>query len=150
MEHNIGYSEEDYLLKKLKYFLNYELSSSSLYFLSFVYFSTFVFAIIAAVIFTPFLVYVLYKNRKYFWLILFFVFIIFPPLIIYLINLKEMVLSVALYIELGLFYFYCVVLRFVVADWVEDIKAREFRKKYEAEKEQKKKMFEQQFEKLGS
>ena len=150
MEHNIGYSEEDYLLKKLKYFLNYELSSSSLYLLSFVYFSTFVLAIIAAVIFTPFLIYVLYKNRKYFWLILFFVFILFPPLIIYFTNLKEMVLSIALYIELGLFYFYCVVLRFVVADWVEDVKAREFRKKYEAEKEQKKKVFEQQFEKFGS
>jgi hypothetical protein len=146
MEHNIGYSEEDYLLKKLKYFLNYELSSSSLYFLSFVYFSTFVLAIIAAVIFTPFLIYVLCKNRKYSWLILFFVFMIFPPLIIYLINLKEMFLSIVLYIELGLFYFYCVVLRFVVADWVEDVKARAFRKKYEAEKEQNKKMFEQQFE----
>jgi hypothetical protein len=150
MEHNIGYSEEDYLLKKLKYFLNYELSSSSLYLLSFVYFSTFVLAIIAAVIFTPFLIYVLYKNRKYFWLILFFVFILFPTLIIYFTNLKEMVLSIALYIELGLFYFYCVVLRFVVADWVEDVKAKEFRKKYEAEKEQKKKVFEQQFEKFGN
>jgi hypothetical protein len=147
---NIGSSEEDYLLEKLKYFLNYELSSSSLFFISFVYASTFVLAIIAAVVFTPFLIYVLYRNRKYLWLILFFALIVFPPLIIYLTNIKGMFLSVVLYIELGLFYFYCFVLRFVVADWVEDMKARAFRKMCEAEKEQNKKLFEQQFGSSGN
>jgi hypothetical protein len=150
MVHSISLSKEEYLLKKLKYFLNYELSSSSLFFISFVYASTFVLAIIAAVVFTPFLIYVLYKNRKYLWLILFFVLIVFPPLIIYLINLKEMFLSIVLYVELGLFYFYCVVLRFVVADWMEDVKARAFRKMCEAEKEQNKKLFEQQFGSSGN
>lgn len=143
---NIGYAESDYFLTKLKLYLNFELSSSALYIMSFSYGIVLFLTAGAALIFTPLMIYVLFKMRKYFWLLLFFTLVILPPSIVYLISSDKTYFTVLLFIELGIFYFYCVVLRFVVNDWVEEIRSREIRRIQQAEIEINKKMFMEQFD----
>lgn len=143
---NIGYAESDYFLTKLKLYLNFELSSSALYIMSFSYGIVLFLTAGAALIFTPLMIYVLFKMRKYFWLLLFFTLVILPPPIVYLISSDKTYFTVLLFIELGIFYFYCVVLRFVVNDWVEEIRSREIRRIQQAEIEINKKMFMEQFD----
>ncbi|MBI1938616.1 MAG: hypothetical protein HYS25_10885 [Ignavibacteriales bacterium] len=143
---NIGYAESDYLLTKLKFYLNFELSASALYILSYSYGSVLVLSAGAALIFTPFIIYSLYKTQKFFWLSSFFVLIIIPSPIVYLVSEDKTFFSVLLFVELGVFYFYCVILRFVVNDWAEEIRWREIRKLQKAEFEMSKKMFMEQFD----
>lgn len=143
---NIGYAESDYFLTKLKLYLNFELSSSALYIMSFSYGIVLFLTAGAALIFTPLMIYTLFKMRKYFWLLLFFTLVILPQPIVYLISSDKTYFTVLLFIELGIFYFYCVVLRFVVNDWVEEIRSREIRRIQQAEIEINKKMFMEQFD----
>jgi|WetSurMetagenome_2_1015567.scaffolds.fasta_scaffold790173_1 hypothetical protein len=147
-EENIGLNENDYLLTRLKYYLNYELSTAALYFLSYAYGITLFISALAALIFTPVLIYTLYKTRKYFWLTAFLVLVILPPLVVYIYiagNPKEYIMELSL-VELGFFYFYCFILRIVVIDWVEEIKWKSVLKNQVAESEMNKKIFEQQFD----
>ena len=147
VEENIGLVENDYLLTRLKYYLNYQLSASTMYFLSYAYGFTLFISALAAIIFTPLLIFTLYKTQKYFWLTTFLVFIIIPPPIVYLVGKHKAYFIELSLVELGFFYFYCFILRLVVIDWVEDIKWKAVRKIQEAADEENKKIFEQQFEK---
>ena len=63
-------------LSRLKKYLNYEISSSVLFFLSFLAPIFMFFALGAAIIFTPFMLYVLVKEKKTAWLITFVIIII--------------------------------------------------------------------------
>lgn len=122
-------TEEDNLLYKLKHILNYELSSSVLYFLHFsagmivLYLSA-----LAAIIFTPFLIYVLAKSRKFGWLSLFVIVVLLPVIVTLIISPQTMYSQIFLLIQLGAFYAYCFVIRLVVVDWVEEIKWKSLRK----------------------
>lgn len=122
-------SKEDALLYKLKHILNYELSSSVFYFLHFsagmivLYLSA-----LAAIIFTPFLIYVLAKSHKFGWLAIFVIIVVLPAIVILIISPKTIYSQIFLLIQLGAFYAYCFVIRLVVVDWVEEIKWKSIRK----------------------
>ncbi|KAF0162182.1 MAG: hypothetical protein FD188_136 [Ignavibacteria bacterium] len=141
-------TEEDNLLFKLKYVLNYELSSSAFYFLSFgagmmvLYLSA-----LAALLFTPFLIYVLIKAKKYTWLISFLIVVLLPVLIMLIISSNALYTTSFLLVQLGMFYVYCFVLRFSVIDWVEDIKWKSVRKKHKVDSNQNRKMFQSRYNK---
>ena len=141
-------TEEDNLLFKLKYVLNYELSSSAFYFLSFaagmivLYLSA-----LAALLFTPFLIYVLIKAQKYSWLISFLIVVILPVLIMLIISSNALYTTSFLLVQLGMFYAYCFVLRFSVIDWVEDIKWKSVRKKHKVDGKQNRKIFQSRYDK---
>lgn len=121
-------TEEDELLIRLKHILNYELSSSIFYVLSFSVSIMLFLSVLAALLFTPFLIYVLIKAKKFGWLIAFLAIVLLPVLVIFIISPKTMYSQIFLMIQLGAFYAYCFVIRLVVVDWVEEIKWKSIRK----------------------
>ncbi len=93
-------SEEDSLLFKLKHILNYELSSSVFYFLHFSAGMIVLYlAALAAIIFTPFLIYALAKSHKFGWLAVFVIIVLLPAIVILFISPKTMYSQIFLLIH---------------------------------------------------
>jgi len=115
---------QNYNLIRLKKYLNYEVSSSILYFLSFQIFIFIFLASAAALIFAPFMLYVLSKENKKGWIVLFIIIVIIPIMLLIILSILFEFSKPLLLISLGLFYFYCFLLRFEVNNWVQEMSAR--------------------------
>jgi len=85
-----------------------------------------------AVIFTPYLFYVLIKEKRYSWMIAFFFMIAVPYIIILLVFFDFVLLSAWLILPIILYYFYCFLIKYSVDDWLKEYYA------HEAYEEQKK------------
>lgn len=110
-------SVTSYNVGRLQKWLDYELSGMSLFILSYLYRVTLYLAVIAAVIFIPILFKVLFEERRYGWVITFFLLVVIPPLVTYSILDESIRLFVAGCVALGLFYFYCGLLRLIIPEW---------------------------------
>jgi multidrug efflux pump subunit AcrB len=143
---NTSYEVNDHLLMKLKYYLNFELSGAILYAISFMNEIALLLSTILAIVFTPFMLYVLYKTRKYGWSIFFAVIILIPLVVSLLIFKLSMYLQLFLLIELGLTYLFYFILRFAVNEWCEEINARKLRILHQKEYEEKKALFQKYFD----
>ncbi len=144
MEENI-YIDKNYNLTRLRKYLNYQVSSSLLYFLSFQVFVFIFIASAAALIFTPFMLYVLITEKKYGWIVFFIIIVVVPVIILLMLSWMVEFSRPMLFISLGLFYFYCFLLRFQVNDWSREAIARN---QYLFEKKQREddlKLFEDKF-----
>lgn len=137
--------EEQYYLQKLNKYLNYELSTAVLYFLSYAGGITLTLAIIAAVIFIPFILYIFIKARKVSWLISFCVLVIIPVVGCIIIGLKFNHFLIFILIHLGFFYFYCFIMKLVINENIKEIIAREELRKERNEKQEKMKLWQSQF-----
>jgi len=108
-------------LDKLYQFLNYEIQSTFLVLLLWIPFM-FLFVIgsliLAAILFTPFMLFVLYKEERIGWIITFVLSVIFP-LVLLVIFAKQL-----FFLFMIPFYFYCFVLRMVVKDWIQEKNAK--------------------------
>lgn len=133
MDNNIS-SMQKYSLTRLKKYLNYEVSTSILFFLSFQVFIFIFFALAAAIIFTPFMLYVLFKEDKKGWIVLFFIIVIIPIIIFIILAILLAFSKPLLLIPMGLFYFYCFLLRYEVNTWVRELN---FKNQYLEDKKQK-------------
>lgn len=123
MEEN-NYINQNYNLIRLKKYLNYEVSSLVIYILSFQVFIFIFLASAAVLIFTPFMLYVLYTEQKKGWLLL-FVIIVLIPLMVLIVSFIIIEFSrPMLFISIGLFYFYFFLLRFDVNEWVREASAK--------------------------
>ncbi len=80
--------------------------------------------IVVAKLAIPFIIYVLLKERKYFWIASLFLFIVIPALITYLIIKDSVFSKFFLLIPYILFYFYCLLLKFSVRDWLMEAEAK--------------------------
>lgn len=112
-----NYSSSEHL-DRLALFLNYEISSSVLFMISFFASIFIIIAIIVAGAFVPYMIYVLLKEGRHGWIILFNVLVILPLLLI-LIVLPSY-LPIFVLISVGMFYFYCFMLRLAVNDWIRE------------------------------
>jgi hypothetical protein len=121
-------------LSRLKKYLNYEISSSVLFFLSFLAPIFMFFAVGAAIIFTPFMMYVLFKEKKTGWLISFIIIVILPIILLLILSVQFEFAAALLTIPIVLFYFYCFLLRFAANEWVRELN---FKNQYLHEKIQK-------------
>ena len=111
--------DKNYNLRRLRYWLNYSLSSSALFFLWY-FTSLAVFILtIAALIFAPFMLKVLFEEKKWGWIIFFIITIIFPIAAVYIFLFKTNYFQAIGLIPLALFYFYCFLLRLTITDWLE-------------------------------
>ncbi len=73
-----------------------------------------------AIVFTPFMLYVLHRNRKYGWIFSFAV-LVGGPTILAFVPTGSIVLNTALhFLPLITFYLYCYVLRFSTSEWITD------------------------------
>ncbi|NOX67485.1 MAG: hypothetical protein GXO85_17195 [Chlorobi bacterium] len=105
-------------LEKLYKYLNYEISSSILFVAGW-FFALFIpILFLAAIIFTPFMLYVLYKESKNGWVISFVLLIIIPAI------LTAIFYPVLSMFGLIPFYFYCFLLRMEARNWLEEKRAK--------------------------
>ena len=140
-------SEEQYYLRRLSIYLNYELSTVILYLLSHLGIITLILVVIAATVFAPYMLFVFFKLRKFAWIVSFVVMVIFPLIICIIIGLKVGYLPAFILIPLGFFYFYCFILKFSVSDQLKEISTREERKRKMEEDAKEKLLWLKQFEK---
>jgi len=105
-------------LEKLYKYLNYEISSSILYLASWLYAIFLPILFLAAIIFAPFMLFVLYREDKKGWIISFVVIIIAPTF------LAIIIFPALTIVGLIPFYFYCFILRLEVKNWLQEIRAR--------------------------
>lgn len=116
MEININ---KNYNLDRLQQWLNYELSISVLFIISWFWGIAIFLMIIAALIFTPLLIKVLLEEKKYGWMITFFILVIIPTIGLLVIDINTGYKFIAGLVVLALFYFYCFTLKLVIRDWKE-------------------------------
>jgi hypothetical protein len=138
-------SSEQYYLGRLSRYLNYELSSSVLYFLSYAGGVPLILAIIAATLFAPFMLFVLFRLRKTAWIVSFIIVVILPFIICIILGLKVGYLSAFILIPLGFFYFYCFILKLTVNEQLKEVSVREELIRKKVEEEQEKLLWQKQF-----
>lgn len=111
-------SNESDHLDRLALFLNYEISASILFGLSFFAGTFLIIAMIVAGVFIPYMIYVLLKEGRHGWIIFFNVLVIMP-IVLSLLFLPEYS-SIFLLISVGMFYCYCFLLRMSANEWIRD------------------------------
>jgi hypothetical protein len=107
---------------------------------------------IAAVLFTPYMLFVLKKEKHAGWIYFFIIMVILPLIAVSIIYYSGTPFMKALiYIPLALYYLYCFLLRFSVNGWIDDLHESLLAKeRYDYERgkrEEETKAFLKQFEK---
>jgi hypothetical protein len=74
----------------------------------------------AAILFTPYMIFVLIKERKFGWIIMFFLVVVLPYPILYLIVGDYILLPGWMLLPIIPFYFYCFIIKFSVEDWLRE------------------------------
>lgn len=128
-------------LDKLRKYLNYEISGTILFGASFFAPVLLFLASGAALIFTPFMIYVLCREGRKGWLAAFFLMVILPAAVFVSIPSGGYTVTLLLAIPFALFYFYCFLLRFEVNNWISEINYRNERIKEKIENEEQMKEF---------
>ena len=106
-------------IDRLSGILNYHLSTIALYFLWF--FSPALFlAVIAAVLFAPYMLFVLFREKRYGWITFFIVLVLLPVLIDVLFFYHTGAYLILLFLPLAFFYFYCFLLKITIQDWIQE------------------------------
>lgn len=112
-------SVKKYNLSRLQYWLDYEFYGLFLYFISFFYGISLFLAVGGALALTPLMLRVLIEQRRFGWLAAFMLFILLPPLVIYIALENRTWFIVALFISLGLYYVFCVLLKTMIPRWLD-------------------------------
>jgi hypothetical protein len=108
---------KNYNVRRLQQFLDYELSTSMLYFLKWFWSIAILLMVIAAVLFTPYMLKVLFEEKKYGWIIFFIIIVVVPVICFLIIDIHSAFQSVLRLVTLALFYFYCFCLRMAIRGW---------------------------------
>ena len=95
-------------------------------------------AISPPVLVTPFIFYVLYREKRYGWLVSYFFIVILPVVIFYIIFQDMIEYIIWLPVYMVPFYFYCFLIKFSVDEWIREYNFHELyllQKKEQEEKE---------------
>jgi hypothetical protein len=107
-------------LNRLNKILKYKLSEGILFLLSILN-SVFIFLlVIAAIIFTPYMLFVLFKEKRFGWITFFLILVILPMILLFLFFRHIDNFIYFFIIPLAFYYFYCFLLKMTVAEWVEE------------------------------
>jgi hypothetical protein len=115
---------ETYNLERLQRWLDYDLSLSALLFFSWFYGLLLVIMLVAAVIFIPFMLKILYEERKFGWIVYFIIFVVIPFAAIQFINTGLSYKFLLSILPLVFFYFYCFTLKLAVRNWLTESRYR--------------------------
>jgi hypothetical protein len=115
------HSNEKKYLEKLGRALNYELSSSLLLLVSYLW----PLLAVAAILFTPFMLFSLWRAGKTGWLVTFGIMVILPIIAFLIFGRHSGYVGIALFIPLGFFYLYTFLLRLSINDRVNELRAKE-------------------------
>lgn len=77
-------------------------------------------AISPPVLVTPFIVYVLYREKRYGWLVSYLIIVILPVVVFYIIfqDMAEYIVWLPVYMVP--FYFYCFLIKYSVDEWIRE------------------------------
>jgi len=106
--------------RRFRAILYFELSTSAGFILSSFWPINLYIIIAAAILFTPYMLYVLIKERKYGWIVIFFLMVVLPYPVIYLIIGEYILLTAWLLLPVIPFYLYCFLIKFSVDDWLRE------------------------------
>ena len=109
-----------YNIRRLKYWLNYSLSSPSLFFLGWFFHIAFFLLAGAAIIFTPFMLKILFEERRFGWSALFIFLVLAPTIIVFIFFNRSVYFHLLEFVPLAFYYFYCFLLRLMIIDWFDE------------------------------
>jgi len=89
----------------------------------------------AAILFSPYILYVLFLEKKIGWIITFFSMTLFPLLFINIFFRTALFYDALILIPLLLFYFYCYLIKFEVDKWLADYSWHQERLQQKKERE---------------
>lgn len=92
---------------------------------------------IAAILFTPYIFYVLIKENKFGWIITFFMMTIIPLALTYLLFNDSIFIEALILIPLLSFYIYCYLIKFEVDKWLADYSWHQERLQQKKEREER-------------
>lgn len=115
----------NYNLERLQKILNYNLSTSALFVLWYFSGLSILLIIVAAIIFSPFILFVLYKEKKSNWIITFGVMVFIPMILVAFFLRSSGYASIGALVVLALVYLFCFVLKFSVNEWIKEERAKE-------------------------
>lgn len=112
----------DYRLRRLYHWLTYHRLTIFVYAASFVFPPMFILSFLAAIaiLFAPFMLSVLVEKQKRGWIFGFAGMVGVPIVLTFIPVSLSMVHTTFLFLPLVMFYLYCVLLRWAVADWISD------------------------------
>jgi hypothetical protein len=93
----------------------------------------------AAVLVTPFILYVLIKEKRRAWIITFFVMVVLPWLFTYSISFGDIFLVRWMIVLAAPFYLHCYLLKRTIGEWIEEYEGQEARKERKREEARLKK-----------
>jgi hypothetical protein len=108
---------KNYSVRRLQQWLDYELSTIMLLLLTWFWNLALFLMIIAAILFTPFMLKILFQERRFGWIVFFFLMVILPAAAALFVNIDSTYKFAIELIPLALFYFYCFILRLAIKDW---------------------------------
>ncbi|HEY6626563.1 MAG TPA: hypothetical protein VIZ21_06385 [Ignavibacteriaceae bacterium] len=126
-------------LRRFRAILYYELSTAAGFILQSFWPINLYVIIAAAILFTPYMLYVLNKERKYSWIAIFFIMVVLPYPVLYLIIGDFILLSAWLLLPIIPFYLYCFLIKFDVNDWLSEYNWEQQLIEQRRESEEKKK-----------
>lgn len=119
---------ENYRLKTLRKWLNFELPGAILFALSFFYSLAITLFLFAATVFTPYLLYVLAMEKRYGWILFFVLFVLFPGIASYYLFTWGGVPGLSMAgggmlagaIPMALYLFYCYILKLSIPGMMDE------------------------------
>ena len=121
-------SAGDPQLQRLYRLLSLELSSPVLLILYWLHpFLVIIVLFLAAILFAPFMIKILFNQKRYGWIVAFFIMVVLPLLLNLIPSDNTIIKYIFITFPLITFYLFSFTLRFSVADWVEESRWRRIR-----------------------
>jgi hypothetical protein len=106
-------------VEKFSAILNYEISSGVLLLLLNQVWIALPLIIIAALLFTPYMLYIFIAERRFGWIAAFLIIVIVPFILLYFFSKDSYALAAMMLIPFILFYFFCLLVRLAVNQWIK-------------------------------
>jgi hypothetical protein len=107
-------------LRRFRAILYFDLSTAAFFILQSFWPINLYIIITAAVVFTPYMIYVLVKEKKFSWIAIFVFMVVLPYPLLYLIIGDYILLPAWLLLPVIPFYLYCFLIKYDVDDWLSN------------------------------
>lgn len=111
-------------IQTLQRWLNYELSGTVLFLVSFLFIASLYVLAGLVIIFLPLLIGTLIKEKRFGWLLSLFVFIIIPVILIFKFFYSTTWFFILQFVPAALFLLYCYLLRLTIPGWGDPVPER--------------------------
>ncbi len=126
-------------VERLGAILNWQLPTSILLTVHHNVFIALPIVIIMAVLFTPYMLYILIREERIGWIIAFFIIVILPFILFYFFSRNSYAFEGMMLIPFIFFYFYCLLVRLSVNQWIKKYNWHIFYEEQKREDAQRKK-----------